>query len=199
MDTPWGRAEEVVEIASGILSVITPSHGGIILDATRTAAMPIYMSNNTFTKNPSTYEEDCDWAMPALVFETEFTNYWSNQHMDVASLLRDAKLTLCHCHPEAYEQFYGTTLMPGQSSKRDRQTFLEKHKENWLVAAAFGDWHLQVPKGKVGVSARLGSDHNLANAKTRFFLIADSEYKTHTTNNPFIVDLTRHEEIPPLK
>jgi len=199
MDTPWGRAEEVVEIASGILSVITLSHGGIILDATRTAAMPIYMSNNTFTKNPSTYEEDCDWAMPALVFETEFTNYWSIQHMDVASLLRDAKLALCHCQPEAYEQFYGLTLMPGQSSKRDRQTFLDRNKENWLVVAAFGDWHLQVPKDMVGVSARLGSEHRLANAKTRFFLIADTEYKTHTTGNPFIVDLTRHEEIPPLK
>jgi hypothetical protein len=128
MQTPWGIAQIIEEVAEGILGVSTASHGGIILDETRTAAMPDYMKSSTFTRTPSAYEEDCDWCMPALVFESEFREFYARtKHPDVEFIFEAAKKTLRHCHPAAYEKYYGITLLPGESQARDRDIFLTEN------------------------------------------------------------------------
>jgi hypothetical protein len=45
MNTPWGFAQHTERVADGIDIVSTASHGGIMLDPSRIAAMPAYMSN----------------------------------------------------------------------------------------------------------------------------------------------------------
>ena len=69
-DTPWGRPDHVVKLAEGIHHVETPSHGGIVLSAERVALMP--ESIEPFTRDRRYWEEDCDWAVPCLMFAEEW-------------------------------------------------------------------------------------------------------------------------------
>jgi hypothetical protein len=39
MFTPWGKADFVSTLADGVVSVSTPSHGGIYLDGARNAVV----------------------------------------------------------------------------------------------------------------------------------------------------------------
>ncbi|MBK1666586.1 hypothetical protein CKO28_00830 [Rhodovibrio sodomensis] len=67
--TPWGAAEHVERIARGIWHVSTPSHGGIWLSAERTAALPSpELVGRTTPDGGSWFEEDVEFAIPALVF-----------------------------------------------------------------------------------------------------------------------------------
>jgi hypothetical protein len=153
MHTPWGRAQHTETVAQGISVVSTAGHGGILLDSARTAAMPAYMRSASFA-GPSAYEEDCDWCMPALVFEGEFRAFYERQRgSNIGAIFTRAKDMLRNCLPEVFEAFYSVTLQPGESSKRDEQQFYERNKNNWLTIAAFGDWHASVPKGMVAVAA----------------------------------------------
>lgn len=72
LNTPWGIADSVTEIAPGILSVSTPSHGGIKLDEARWAQVPTLVRTTPYSRG-GFYEEDCDWAIPRLVFDAEFS------------------------------------------------------------------------------------------------------------------------------
>lgn len=61
--SPWGAIQECSELAPGIWSVSTASHGGIKLDRNRQASMPADM------KRPGGwYEEDCEWCLPFCIF-----------------------------------------------------------------------------------------------------------------------------------
>jgi hypothetical protein len=199
MQTPWGIAQTIEEIAKGIINVSTASHDGIILTETRIAAMPDYMKNSTFTRNPSAYEEDCDWCMPVLVFEKEFREYYARtRRSNIEFIFDTAKATLRNNQPAAYEKYYGVTLLPGESHARDREAFLAENANKWIVAAAFGDWHADVPKDMVGVCARRPEQTNQNTAPARYFLIPASEYETLAAQG-FVIDLARHKEVPPLK
>lgn len=70
--TPWGKAQNVQRIATGIWIVDTASHGGAWLDSARVAAMPDCFKRHTFTGRPEWYEEDCDVAMVAVAFPDAF-------------------------------------------------------------------------------------------------------------------------------
>lgn len=69
--SPWGKVEEARYLGSGAWSVSTGRHGGILLDAVRTAAMPGWMQAASYT-GASAYEEDCDWSLVALRFPELF-------------------------------------------------------------------------------------------------------------------------------
>lgn len=74
--------------------------------------------------------------------------------------------------------------------------FLEEHRDDFLVAAAYGSWHEGVPEGYVGVFAvRGGWRYNQAidDAESKYFLIPKDEYNARGAL-PFVVDPARHTE-----
>ena len=119
--TPWGVAQHIEHVADGIDIVSTASHGGIMLDPSRVAAMPAYMSNASHA-GPSAYEEDCDWCMPVLIFENEFRAYYTRtKRPDIGAVFTSAKASLRNWRPAIYEQFYGVALKPEESYSNSRQ------------------------------------------------------------------------------
>ena len=73
-DSPWGRIDWQKEIAPGIISVSTPSHGGYWLSPDRIDAMPANLKKTDSRYCPvNWYEEDCEWSRVALAFPECFT------------------------------------------------------------------------------------------------------------------------------
>ena len=58
MHTPWGRAQDVEELADGVFRVSTASHGGLKLSRERWEEIPEQV-RNVFL-NPLYAEEDCE-------------------------------------------------------------------------------------------------------------------------------------------
>lgn len=79
MDTPWGVADYIKEFEPGICRVQTPSHGGICVEleyAERNLTSQA-MSHGYRAFNRLWYEEDCDWAIPALELPCLRLSFWS--------------------------------------------------------------------------------------------------------------------------
>lgn len=70
--TPWGQADEAIELAKGIISYSTPSHGGIWLSAERRKALNY---DKNFLRTDEWWEEDCDWAIPYVFFAEDIRVY----------------------------------------------------------------------------------------------------------------------------
>lgn len=66
MKTPWGYSDFETVIVDGVVLYETPSHGGIRLSKERQAKLP-----KDARKHNGWYEEDCDAAIPLLVFFEE--------------------------------------------------------------------------------------------------------------------------------
>lgn len=94
VETPWGLADHVTEIAPGIVSYSTPSHGGIHLSDARLAAMPKLLRELKTWAGPGWYEEDCDWSVVALAFP----QFFKPDDREAAAR------TLKGYRPEVYEQ-----------------------------------------------------------------------------------------------
>jgi hypothetical protein len=73
--TPWGKADHKKVYARGITFYSTPGHGGFKLSATLNAQVPQTLKDTTWggLGHKGWYEEDCDWAIVALVFPQVFT------------------------------------------------------------------------------------------------------------------------------
>jgi hypothetical protein len=72
ISTPWGPSHSAKQIAPGITSVSTASHGGYVLNAERQAEFEKkFPSFKPYASAPF-YEEDQDWAMVALAFPEHF-------------------------------------------------------------------------------------------------------------------------------
>lgn len=69
--SPWGAIDYATRLAEGIVSVSTPSHGGIWLSQARQAEMPAELVAVNFLKSQTWWEEDCDAIMPLYVFRGE--------------------------------------------------------------------------------------------------------------------------------
>jgi hypothetical protein len=75
--TPWGFPYTVREIAPGIVSYSTPSHGGFWLSDARVASMPKPLREFVPFGGPQSgpgrwFEEDCDWSVVAVAFPQFF-------------------------------------------------------------------------------------------------------------------------------
>ena len=179
--TPWGICDHARKLADGIVSVSTPRHGGIHLSDDLNAAMPA-----PFRGRSGWYEEDCEWAVVALVYPYAFT----------AKEMESAHRTVMNWMPEAYEAWSGVVLQPGQSSKKDEDTFLKEHPEDWVVVSATGDWSTSVPKGWVGAIATQGQNyrHRPNRLKDRAFLVPAADYADPQKRCPvgFICDPALH-------
>lgn len=190
MQTPWGKAQTVTVLCDGIGFASTASHGGVKLDRKHNAEVPEYMRSAG-----GWYEEDCQWAIPFVVFEFELLLFGSaatrktiqdKGHID----------TFRSWNPDAYEKFFNVMLKPGESFIRDEKLFYAEHAEDWLVNSAFGEWQNGVEKGYIGACATKGG-RSLLNGTTtppeRFFLVPASEYAQRGKFS-FVIDLERHKE-----
>jgi hypothetical protein len=97
--TPWGVADTVTEIAPGIISYSTPSHGGIWLSDARVASMPKPLRDFVPFGGPQKgpgrwFEEDCDWSIVAVAFPQFF------KPEDIDAALK----TLQHYKPKLYAE-----------------------------------------------------------------------------------------------
>jgi hypothetical protein len=104
-NTPWGAADHVDTIAEGITHVTTPSHGGIHLSPDRNALVPEYMKRDgafASQRRAGWYEEDCDWCIPAIIFEHEFRAHAGFSGRDWIAAARE---TFKHWHARAYVIF----------------------------------------------------------------------------------------------
>src|SRR5262249_10518127 len=75
MNTPWGFAQHVFDVAAGITSIQTAGHGGILLSPERRAMMPPAIRDIQTFAGGNWYEEDCDSALVALAFPQYFPDY----------------------------------------------------------------------------------------------------------------------------
>ena len=179
--TPWGKVDSVSEIAEGIFSVGTPGHGGLKLSRKKNSQMPSFMRNDG-----GWYEEDCEWSKVALVFSKAFTK---------ESVLQAHK-SCRDWFPDEYQQFTCTVLDVDQSHVLSKRLFDERHKDDYVVKAAFGSWKEGVPVGMVGVVAALGSCKE--GDEEVWFLVPDAEYQERS-QFAFVVDPARHKRIAPLR
>lgn len=141
----WGTVQQAEQLAPGIWSVMTASHGGIMLSDQRQAAMP-----PALRMEGASYEEDCDWALPILVFKGEL----EGQSACSAGFLQLARDTARCWHPAHFRAFTGEVVEENASPiLRMRKAYLAAIGE-YCVTSAWGDWAEWVPQGKVGVVAR---------------------------------------------
>ncbi len=110
MNTPWGLSQQQKTIAEGIVQIFTASHGGIHLSEERNSIVPSYMRREN-----GWYEEDCDWAIPALVFDSEFNKYAIRNRLNPREHHRHAMETLKNWEPDSYECYFNVKLKPGES------------------------------------------------------------------------------------
>ena len=77
--TPWGEVDFQTILADGIISVSTPSHGGIVLSDYRQKQIikKGVKPKSNFLKSDKYWEEDCDWAIPFFHFANDIKEYGS--------------------------------------------------------------------------------------------------------------------------
>lgn len=68
--SPWGRIDLVTVLAEGIVSVSTPSHGGIWLSQERVEQIPeaLRTPSPEYSPKPHWWEEDCEVTFPLWFF-----------------------------------------------------------------------------------------------------------------------------------
>ena len=116
--SPWGQVDNQYTLAEGIVSVCTPSHGGIKLNARRQHIMPEYMRTDD-----GWYEEDCEWARVFVVFSSSILLYCSARPDDpntpyTLKSLEYAPKCLKNWSPDAYEKWFGKLIPDGESYVR---------------------------------------------------------------------------------
>lgn len=141
----WGAVQQADQLAPGVWSVMTASHGGIILSDQRQRAMPPALQIES-----GSYEEDCDWALPILAFSSELDGQGSCS----AGFLQLARDTTRCWHPDRFSAFTGEAVEENPCAiLRMRKAYMAAIGE-FCVTSAWGDWAEWVPEGKVGVIAR---------------------------------------------
>lgn len=191
----WGYVQDCQTILDGIWWCFTARHGGIKLNRQRNAQVPEHMR-----QHGGWYEEDCLWSVVYCVFEKELYNSCYDSHTQEMLSNDVHKETLRNWYPAMYEEFYGVTLKPGESMKRDEDNFYIDHANDWIVFSAVTS---KQHEGMVECTACMGGrptdgpgPHELpAEDQTKVFLVPTSEYRRRENTN-FIIDIERHKEMP---
>lgn len=76
------------------------------------------------------------------------------------------------------------------SRNEEEAAFKAANKGRFLSSAAWGDWHPTVPKGMVGLVARIDGNRDLEEG---YFLVPHAEYDKRLSGLPFLIDTDRHE------
>ncbi len=174
ISTPWGLSDRLDVLISingkaKVIEVSTPGHGGIgvwhdhpMQDYFKAGMKP--------TDGWLWYEEDCDWAIPALAFPEVFPKY---QEM--------AKKSLANHYPEIYEKHFGVKLTAEQSMTIYERELDERLKNNFRVRGGYGDWAWNVPENFV-----YATGHRASDGAQEGFLVPEAEYDP--TNREFVLD-----------
>jgi hypothetical protein len=89
---PWHRINSTHEIAPGIWSVSTESHGGILISAERRAAMPAHLRDIPTFAGGNAYEEDCDAGIILVAFPEYFpADYVENARLSLMRYDREPR------------------------------------------------------------------------------------------------------------
>lgn len=186
MRTPWGKADDVKEVADGVYLVGTPSHGGIKLSPKQNKRIPV-----VFRTTGGWYEEDCEAAAP--VFFLDDVPAFADRRADAE---RQLKVWMWR----KWEQFTGETIPPGVSRPKDQDMHVQTHANAWLVVAAWGEGaagqnRAAVPSGFVGVAAQVGGrgEGRGDEKPTKYFLVPASAYADRNGLS-FVVDPAVHPE-----
>lgn len=70
----WGKVQDAEQIMAGVWLVSTSSHGGLIVSPERLKVIPKGYLDASFNRqgHQGNFEEDCDMAIPLVVFELEY-------------------------------------------------------------------------------------------------------------------------------
>lgn len=192
--TPWGSAQNVTSITRGIRSVSTAGHGGILVSPTKNAMIPEYMRESS-----GAYEEDCEWAIPAVVFEKEWREWANTTSWTTGDIQMEcAWSTLKNWNPNAYQKFTGKTLEIGESYVNDERILKEQVRNSYVVRSASEALVDGVRTGMVKVVAIRESDGSKIHG-----LVPQDEYKNQNRTvgkaKTFVFDPDRHQIIPILE
>lgn len=93
LSTPWGLAQHRKEMIPGVWSVDTAGHGGFWLSPERRDQLPAWarLAPSTYCSKPEWWEEDCEAAIPLLVWLDEFHAAGLCLELDRAGLIRSAR------------------------------------------------------------------------------------------------------------
>jgi hypothetical protein len=119
--TPWGASQGATVYADGVTSHSTAGHGGFKLSADRNRKI-----HSLLRTKGGWYEEDAEWAIVAITFP----------HLFTAFERRCAERTIKDSWPDAWEEIFGTILLPGESREKDRRAFEQAHAQDWIVVSA---------------------------------------------------------------
>ena len=160
--TPWGTADNVTVIVSGITSYETQERNCIKLSDKRNAQVhPMLRSESGW------YSEGVEYATVVFTFPAHF----SKREQEFA--LREIKET----YPFEYEQITGTVLQPGESYLKDRTLFRKENASRWVVISAINS---KVHRGMVECVAMLGGEFERQfwpGYETRLYLVPEEDYK----------------------
>ena len=146
-DTMWGAPQTAEQILPGVWEVGTSSHGGLILSPERQEAMP-----EALRLEQPCYEEDVDWCLVVLAFDAE---YRASGRRGAILLADNARSSVRTWHPDRFAAFTGEPVSESESPVLRRRAAYRRHIGKYIVCSASGDWADWVPKGKVGVVARI--------------------------------------------
>lgn len=170
--SPWGKIDHVTEIAEGVWFVSTPGHGGFKLSRKRQNEMP-----KTLKREKGWYEEDCEADLVVLGLQ----RFFKSENVD------RAHKSVKNWFPDEYEAFTGTIIPIEESFIKKNRKFDEDNKNNYVVIAAWGDWHKNVPKGMVGCLATKGGVRGI---EGKYYLVPSQDY-----HGSFVIDQNIHQEV----
>lgn len=174
MKTPWGKSEQQAHRADGIVFHTTACHGGFKLDRKRNAQVPV-----VFRNSGGWYEEDCEAAKVIISFPQYFT----------PETVEKAHKAVKNYFPDEYEKHFNITINTDASIVKRERIFRTENVDNFVVIAAWGDWHPKVPKGGVIVLAKKQST-----GQSKYFIVPDEEYKNR--DGDFVIK--SHPECEPI-
>ena len=97
--TPWGRVQDAEELAEGIISYTTASHGGIWLSSERRKQLNY---DGNFLKTSEWWEEDCDWSVPYVYFRNDIMEH-GTAYKFIQNLYTAWEIVQRY-HPEFYQE-----------------------------------------------------------------------------------------------
>lgn len=145
-ETIWGEPIQADQVLPGIWLVTTPSHGGLVLSDQRQEEMP-----EALKLDERFYEEDCDWSLVYVAFETEFD---ASDKSCTPGFLQLAHDTAKCWHPDRMTKHTGEAVPENVSHVLKTRAAYQAAIGEYCTTSAWGDWADWVPEGKVGVVAK---------------------------------------------
>jgi len=183
--SPWGAIDQVETLVEGAAwFASTPSHGGVKLSRALNAKVPAPLR-----KEGGWYEEDCEYAIPAIFFA------------DVRAALKmtqeAAEKVVKNYFPDAYTAATGKPVSVSESYVLRRRDFAARTKNKLVTVSAIGS---DSRPGFVVVTTCVGGrrpDGRFANSETRRFLVPTDEYRWSVDESFVVEDPTRYPEVGP--